>query len=213
MALSAEKQAALDKSMAETNKKFGKGTINLMSNILDKLKIKYYKTPSFEVNLMLNGGVGVGKVIEFFGESGSGKTSLALETIAYNQKKDSDFMAGWFETEGSYDPDYAKNVFGIDHKRCTYWDQKDYGAETGLDILRGLVSSGVYNMIVINSVAGLTPKKEIVDNIEDQNVALTARMMSKLMRVIVGMADNSGTTLIFINQMRTNIGVKYGGVA
>lgn len=162
MAVSADKKKALGGVLASINKKFGVGSVNFVADIKDKLKVRYYKTPSHEFNLMLGGGFGVGKIIELFGENSSGKTSMGLETIAFNQKADPDFVGGIFETEESFDPDYAA-TFGIDMDRFVYWDQQDSGAEKGLDILRGLVASGQFNMIIVNSVAGLTPNKEIED--------------------------------------------------
>ena len=94
-----------------------------------------------------------------------------METVAYNMKIDPDFTAGFFETEESYDPEYAR-MLGIDLDRFVYWDQREYGAEKGLDILVALVASGEFNMIIVNSVAGLAPQKEIDGNIEDANMAL-----------------------------------------
>lgn len=208
--MSTDKKKAVASAMAGINKQFGLGTINMAGDILDILKIRYYKTPSHEVNTMLGGGVGKGKIVEFFGEPSCGKTSLALEIVAHNQKLDPDFMAGIFETEGSFDPDYATKTFGIDMSRFAYWDQKDSGAEQGLDILRSLVASGQFNILIVNSVAGLTPEKELADDLKKQNIALQARIMSKLMRVICGIANKNGTTLIFINQVRTDVGKMFG---
>ena len=94
--------------------------------------------------------------------------------------------------------------------RLVYWDQKEVGAEQGFDILRSLVSSGEFDMIVCNSVAGLCPTKEVEDEMDKANIALTARLLSKLFRVITGGADKNGTSLLFINQIRNNVGVMFG---
>lgn len=207
MAISADKKKNLTAFMNGINKKFGANTIGFAKD--KDLKIQYLQSPSHEFNAMLNGGIGVGRITEFYGENSSGKTSMAIEIIAHNQKIDPDFVAGWFETEGSIDEEILKS-FGVDMERLVYWDQTDCGAEQGLDILRSLIASGQFNMIVVNSVAGLAPKKEIEDDIEKQNVALTARMMSKLMRVITGACYKTKTSAVFINQVRTNVGVMYG---
>ena len=151
MALSKEKQKSLNQAMAKINKQFGADTVKLVGQHLEDMKIRRYPTPSLEVNEMLCGGFVVGKIVELYGENSSGKTSLALETIAHNMKLDPNFTAGFFETEESYDPNYAK-MLGIDLDRFVYWDQQEHGAEKGLDILNALVNSGQFNMIVVNSV-------------------------------------------------------------
>ena len=205
----AEKQKILNQTIGGLNKKFGPNTVSRMSDVEEELSLKYIKSPSLEFNTMLGGGLVQGRIVELYGEYSSGKTSMALEIIAYNQKLNPDFVAGWFETEESMDPDYLK-MFGIDPTRFMYWDQRAMSAEQGLETLRGLIASGTLNMIVCNSVAGLMPSKESEDDLEKQGVALTARLMSKLMRVIVGSSAKTGTTVVFINQLRTNIGVMYG---
>lgn len=130
---------------------------------------------------------------------------MALQIIAENQKMNPDFMAGFFETEESWDPEYAK-LLGVDLDRCVYWDQREHGAEKGLDILVSLASSGEFDMLVINSVAGLSPQEERDAEMGKSSMALTARMLSKLFRVITGAAAKNNCTLVFINQTRANIG-------
>lgn len=207
MAISADKKKNLTAVLNGINKKFGASTVSFVKD--KDLKIEYLQSPSHEFNAMLAGGIGVGRITEFYGENSSGKTSMAIEIIAHNQKANPDFVAGWFETEGSIDEEILAS-FGIDMDRLVYWDQTEVGAEQGLDILRALIASNEFDLIVCNSVAGLAPKKEIEDDIEKQNVALTARMMSKLMRVITGICFKTKTSMIFINQVRTNVGVMYG---
>lgn len=152
MAISTDKKKKLSGVMAGINKTFGAGTVNFVSDIYDDLRVRFYDTPSKEFNAMSNGGVGVGRVVEFFGEHSAGKTSFAQSIVAHQQKKDPEFTAGQFETEGSFDPEFVENVLGVDMDRFIHWDQKDMTAEKGLDILRGLVSSGEFNMIIVNSV-------------------------------------------------------------
>jgi recombination protein RecA len=209
MAISNDRKKSLAGVLDKINKKFGAGAVSFVKDVEDKLRVEFYKTPSHEYNIMLNGGFGRGRIVELFGENSSGKTTLAIETIAKNQKENPDFVAGWFETEGSVDPEQLR-TFGVDMDRLVYWDQTDTGAEQGFDILRGLVASGEFNMIVVNSVAGLAPKIEIEGDMEKANVAVTARLLSKLFRVITGSAYKNKTTLLFINQTRTNVGVMFG---
>lgn len=170
----------VNKLINDLGKKFGLETIKLGSDVEE---MKFYKTPSNDVNEALGGyGIAVGRIIEFFGENSSGKTSFALGTIAENQRiarekaiadgKDNyQFMAGWFETEQSFDKKFAKEL-GIDLDQFVYWDQKDVTAEKGLDILISLVASGQFKIIVINSIAGLCPTAEIEGEMGDANMAL-----------------------------------------
>lgn len=209
MAISKEKQKNVANVLSKINKKFGAGAVSFAKDKVDDLTVNYILTPSHVFNAMIGGGFGCGRITELYGENSSGKTTLAIETIAYNQKINPDFVAGWFETEGSIDQDTLE-TFGIDMDRLVYWDQTDSGAEQGLDILRGLVACGEFNMIVVNSVAALCPTKEIEDEMDKQQVALTARIMSKLMRVLTGVAHKTGTNILFINQTRTNVGQMYG---
>ena len=203
--------SSVQKAMRNINKRFGEGVVGTLREKEEDLTIGFYKTPSIEFNNMLGGGFPIGKLIELYGANSSGKTSLAIETIAFNQKNNENFIAGWFETEESFDYEYAE-MLGIDTDRIVIWDQRDTGAEQGLDILRGLITDGSFNMIVINSVAGLTPKKELEDDIGKANIALQARMMSKLMRVITGSAAKNKCSIIFVNQLRTNVGQMFGNV-
>ena len=208
MAISKEKKAALTSVLKGLNKKFG-DKVNFVDDIQEQLKIKRYKTPSLELNIALNGGIPIGKIVELYGQPSCGKTSLAMEIIKENQEKDPDFVAGWFETEESVDAKQLE-AFGIDMERLVYWDQSDIGAEQGFDILRSLVESGEFGFIVVNSVAGLCATKEVKDEMEQQNIGLIARLMSKLFRVVTGSASKNKTTLLFINQVRDKVGVMFG---
>lgn len=209
MAIDGAKKKRLNNVLAGINKKFGASTVDYVSNKEEELTIKRYHSPSYNFDMMLYGGIVVGKVVEFYGKPSSGKTTMAIEIIKENQATNPDFTVGWFETEGSTDVDTLKK-FGIDIDRIVYWDQKNVGAEQGFDILRSLVESGEFDMIVINSVAGLCPKAESEDEMGKANIGLTARLMSKLFRVITGACDKNNCTLLFINQVRDNVGVMYG---
>lgn len=206
-----DKAKKLNSLMAGINKEFGVGTIGFLKDQQEKYTVRFFKTPSLEFNIMLGGGLAVGRFVEFYGENSSGKTSMAMEVIAYNQKLDPDFIAGWLETEGSFDYEYAK-ILGIDPTRLVIWDQKalgkkeEVGAEKAMDIFKTNLQSGLFNIMVVNSVAGLVPNTEATTDFNKANVAVQARLMSKATRVLNGMAAKNNTTVIFINQLRTNVG-------
>ena len=203
------KKELIAQSMTKINKQFGAKTVGTLSSKIEEFKIEYIKTRSLAYNKMLHGGFVKGRISEIYGNQDSGKTSISLDTIGYNMQMDPNFYAGWFETEGHFDINYAIS-FGIDPERFTVWSMEDYGAEGGLDILEAQIRTGAYNMITVNTVAGLTPKKELEGEMIAQDVALQARMMSKLMRKIVAIASKKGTHVQFINQVRVNVG-SYGG--
>jgi recombination protein RecA len=206
MAISKEKKKAVDAIMGKINKKFGDKAVSYLVDVEEELRVKFWKTPSHEINAMLGGGFGKGKIIELYGNNSSGKTSLALEIIAKAQREDPEFMAVWVETEASMDPDYAA-TFGVDTDRFVFLKQsEELTAESCMDIIRGLVTSGEFGIVCLNSVAALTPKKEVEDELEKQNIALTARLLSKFLRITATMLDTNGTSLILINQVRQNLG-------
>jgi len=211
MAISKDKKKAIDAVMGKINKKFGAGATDYLANLEEELRIRFFKTPSHEVNAMLGGGIGKGKIIEFYGNNSSGKTSMALEIIAKAQKEDPEFMAAWIETERSLDSDYMAK-FGIDMDRMIIVEQsEELTAESCMDIIRSLVNSEQFGLIVLNSVAALSPKKEVEDELEKQNMALTARLLSKFLRITTGSLGKTKTSLILINQVRQNLGSMYGG--
>lgn len=207
-----EKQKFLKNLVNATQKKHGgsKHALSFATDRIDDLRFEFIPTPSENINAALGGGFVRGRIAEVAGENSSGKTSLLLETIAQDMKRDPDAIYGWFETENSFDPDYAFNVKGIDPDRLIVWEVSDEGAESGLDTLEMLIRSNTLKMIGINSVTGLVPKKELTNEMEKQEVAIQARMMSKLMRKITAIAGKTKTAVVFVNQMRTNVGVMYG---
>lgn len=205
---SKEKLKALDNALGKINKKFGAGTVTKASEAEDKLIKRTIKTPSIEFNNML--GSGMKSFIELYGPPSSGKTSLAIETLAYNQKLDPDFVGAWLETEGSITKEILA-LHGVDLNRLVYWDQNDVdNAESALDVIRSLVDSGAIDYVVINSIAGLAPKTETEDDLEKQNIALVARLLSKFFRVITGPANKNKVTMVFINQVRDKVGTLFG---
>lgn len=208
----ADKRKLLNKVMGDINKKAGRTVIGRTTDpeIAELVRIDFMPTASVEMNLMLGGGFPKGKIIELFGEHASGKTSAAIETMAINMKDDPDSYWGWYETEGSFDIEYAKNFEGFDEDRLIIWHIEDEGAEKGLDFLEAMLRTGQFTGIVINSVAGLTPAREMESEMGKQDIALQARMMSKLMRKVTGVASKNKTTMLFINQFRTNVGAMFG---
>jgi len=204
------KKKNLMKTIEGINKQFGADTVMTAANAMaaGKLTKKRIKTPSLEFNDMLHGGFA--SIVELFGPTGSGKTSLAIETIALAQKEDPDFIAAWLETEGSVTAEILA-AHGIDMERLVFWRQEDVGnAENALDIARGFINGGDIDLMVVNSIAGLAPKVETEDDLEKQNIALTARLLSKFFRVATSAASKNDIVLLFINQIRDNVGVMYG---
>lgn len=205
-----DKDKRLQDTLSKINKKFGDKAVMRASDAAARglLTRKKIKTPSLELNDMLHGGFA--GIVELYGPTGSGKTSLAIETIAYNQKLDPDFVAAWLETEGSVTEEILSD-HGVDLERLIYWRQEDVSnAESALDIARGLIVAGDIDIMVVNSVAGLAPKTELEDDLEKQNIALTARLLSKFFKVITGPAAKNDIPIIFINQLRDAVGTMFG---
>lgn len=205
-----DKRKRLMNTLNQINKKFGQNTVMSASDALKegRLTKRRIKTPSLEINDMLHGGFA--GIVELYGQTGSGKTSLAIETIALAQKEDPNFVAAWLETEGSVTEEILFN-HGIDLDRLIFWRQEDVGnAESALDVARGFIVAGDIDMMVVNSVAGLAPKTETEDDLEKQNIALVARLLSKFFRVIIGASSKNDITMLFINQIRDNVGVMFG---
>ena len=208
MAMDKDKQKNLDAALKKINKQFGEGTVTTAAEASEKLAKRIIKTPSIELNKALYGGFGA--IVELYGPESSGKTSLAIETLASAQASDPNFVGAWLETEHSVTKDILED-HGVDLSRLVYWEQEDTGnAESSLDIIRSLVNSGAVDMVIVNSVAGLAPKVETEDDLEKQNIALTARLLSKFFRVITGPVGKNRITMIFINQVRDKVGVMFG---
>lgn len=206
MAIDKEKKKSVDAILGKINKKFGNNTISYLKDVEDELKLRFLKSPSYEFNAMLYGGVAETKVIEFAGLPGSGKTSMAMELIKEKQKENQDFVVAWLETENSVDKETLE-MFGIDTDRVVFISQtEELPAEQCMDIIRSLVSSGEFGLVVVNSAAALLPSKEVEDDIDKQNIGLLARMLSKFLRITVGSLARTKTTLLIINQMRQSIG-------
>ncbi len=196
------KRKALDMAIKQIDKTFGKGTlIRLGDKNIEP--IEAISTGSLGLDMALGiGGIPVGRVVEIYGPESSGKTTLALQTIASAQADDK--VCAFIDAEHALDVLYAKNL-GVDVENLLV-SQPDYG-EQALDVLETIVRSGAVDLIVVDSVAALTPKSEIDGEMGDQQVGVQARLMSKALRKLTGILHKMNTTVIFINQIRMKIGM------
>lgn len=211
-----EKKKLLAGIVKKTQEKSGgsKHVLAFASDRVDELAYEYIPTPSENVNMALGngtvpGGILRGKITEIAGESSSGKTSLMLETIGLDHKLNPNSVWGWLDTEGDYDAEYA-TMKGIDPDRLILWEVDDAGAENGLDTLEMMIRSHALTGIVVNSVTGLTPSAELDAEMGKNSIALQARMMSRLMRKITAISNRTKTSVVFINQLRVNVGQMFG---
>ncbi len=200
--MDANKQKALDMAMKQIDKNFGKGTIVRLGD-KDIEPIASISTGSIGLDMALGiGGVPIGRVIEIYGPESSGKTTLALQITASAQKEDK--VCAFIDAEHALDVLYAKNL-GVDVENLLV-SQPDFG-EQALDVLETLARSGAVDVIVVDSVAALTPKAEIEGEMGDMQVGLQARLMSKALRKLTAVLHKTNTTVIFINQLRMKIGM------
>ena len=190
---------------AEVEREFGKGSIVRLGDH-PKVDVEAISSGSILLDSCLGiGGYPKGRIVEIYGPESSGKTTLALTAVAEVQKKGG--LAAYIDAENSIDPDYAKNLgVNIDDLILS---QPDSGEEA-LEIVETLARSGVFSLIVVDSVAALVPQAELDGQMIDSSVGLQARMMSKAMRKITGLLNKNNCTVIFINQLREKVGVIYG---
>src|SRR4051812_2786951 len=192
-------------TLAQMDKQFGKGSV-LMLGSRATLPVEVITTGSIGIDNALGaGGFPRGRVIEVFGPESSGKTTLALHAIAEAQKAGG--AAAFIDAEHALDPIYAANL-GVDTENLIV-SQPDYG-EQALEIAQALVGSQAFDVIVIDSVAALTPKAEVEGEMGDSHMGLQARMMSQALRKLTASVSKANTCLIFINQLREKIGVMFG---
>ncbi|MCH5154934.1 MAG: recombinase RecA [Clostridiales bacterium] len=200
-----EKEKALADTIAQIEKTYGKGSIMRMTDSV-AMQVDAIPTGCLALDLALGiGGLPRGRIVEVYGPESSGKTTLALHVIAETQKTGG--MVAFIDAEHALDPVYAQHL-GIDLSRL-YICQPDNG-EQALDIAEALVRSGAMDVVVIDSVAALTPQAEINGEIGESHVGLQARLMSQALRKIAGVCNKTKTCIIFINQLREKIGVMYG---
>jgi len=197
-----EKRSDLDKLLDSLQDKFGEGAVMKLGDV-KKVNVAVVPTGSFSLDIALGvGGFPKGRIIEIFGPEMSGKSTLALQAIAEVQKRGG--KAAYIDAEHALDPEYAQKL-GVKLNDLLI-SQPDSG-EDALNILESLVRSGMIDIVVIDSVAALTPKAEIEGEMGAQFIGLQARLMSQALRKITALADRTGTLIIFINQIREKIGM------
>ncbi|WP_020008625.1 recombinase RecA [Salinicoccus albus] len=200
-----ERQKAIDTVIKNMEKSFGKGAVMKLG---DESVRKVSATSSGSITLDSALGVGGypnGRIVEVYGPESSGKTTVALHAIAAAQKDGG--IAAFIDAEHALDPEYAKTL-GVDIENL-YLSQPDTG-EQGLEIAEAFVRSGAVDIVVVDSVAALTPKAEIEGEMGDAHVGLQARLMSQALRKLSGAISKSNTTAVFINQIREKVGVMFG---
>ncbi|MGN0029254.1 MAG: recombinase RecA [Marinilabiliaceae bacterium] len=203
--LKAKKMAALKLTMDKIDKAYGKGTIMRMGDRQVE-KVPVIPTGSLGLDMALGvGGYPRGRIIEIFGPESSGKTTLAIHAIAEAQK--SGGIAAFIDAEHAFDPTYAEKL-GVD-MNSLYMSQPDNG-EQALEVAEQLIRSSAIDIIVIDSVAALTPKAEIEGEMGEAKMGLHARLMSQALRKLTGALAKTNTTCIFINQLREKIGIMFG---
>ncbi|GAB3173160.1 recombination protein RecA [Micromonospora palomenae] len=205
MAAGPDREKALDLALAQIDKQFGKGSVMRLGE-RPVIQTSVIPTGSIALDVALGvGGLPRGRVVEIYGPESSGKTTVALHAVANAQRAGG--IAAFVDAEHALDPDYAK-ALGVDTDALLV-SQPDTG-EQALEIADMLVRSGAIDIIVIDSVAALVPRAEIEGEMGDSHVGLQARLMSQALRKITGVLNNTGTTAIFINQLREKIGVMFG---
>ncbi|WP_156933125.1 recombinase RecA [[Mycoplasma] testudinis] len=194
-----------EQAVAEIQKRYGKESLNFFNSNAEN-KFPAISTGSLKLDKVLGiGGLPQGRIIEIYGNESSGKTTLALQTIAQCQK--SGGKAAYIDAEHALDPSYAKNL-GIDLQ--TLLVAHPQHGEQAFSVIEALVKTNMIDLIVVDSVAALVPKAELEGTMEDQVVGLHARMMSKGLRRLQSFMANSNTCIVFINQIREKIGIMFG---
>ncbi|UWR54465.1 recombinase RecA [Phaeobacter inhibens] len=203
---SGDKQKALDSALAQIERQFGKGSIMKLGDGNPLNEIEASSTGSLGLDIALGiGGLPMGRIVEIYGPESSGKTTLTLHCIAEQQKKGG--VCAFVDAEHALDPQYAGKL-GVDLDELLI-SQPDTG-EQALEITDTLVRSGAVNMVIVDSVAALTPKSELEGDMGDSSVGVQARLMSQAMRKLTGSISRSNCMVIFINQIRMKIGVMFG---
>ena len=199
------KKAALDGVLSQIERNYGRGSVVRLGDDPTSLNIETIPSGALTLDAALGGGYPKGRVVEIYGPESSGKTTLALHAIAESQAAGG--TAAFIDAEHALDPQYAA-ALGVDID-ALYVSQPDSG-EMALDIVDRLVRSAAVDVIVVDSVAALVPRAELEGDMSDQQIGLQARLMSKAMRKIVGSLALSRCSIIFLNQLRSKVGVIYG---
>ncbi len=202
----ADKEKALEVALLQIEKQFGKGSIMKLGESADKLNIETIPTGALSLDLALGvGGIPRGRIVEIYGPESSGKTTVALHMAAEAQRAGG--IAAFIDAEHALDPVYARKL-GVDIDNLLI-SQPDTG-EQALEICEALIRSGAVDLIIIDSVAALTPQAEIEGEMGDAHVGLQARLMSQALRKLTAVISKSNTVTIFINQIREKVGVMFG---
>ncbi len=199
-----DKEKAIELAIAQIEKNFGKGSIMKMGDSASS-PIETTSTGSVSLDIALGGGVPKGRIVEIYGPESSGKTTLSLHILAEAQK--SGGTVGFIDAEHALDPEYAKKI-GVNVEDLIL-SQPDSG-EQALEIVETLVRSNALDIIVVDSVAALTPRAEIDGDMGDAHMGLQARLMSQALRKLTAIVSKSNTTVIFLNQLRMKLGVMFG---
>ncbi len=202
---SGDREKSLETALLQIERQFGKGSVMRLGDET-RVPVEVIPTGSIALDVALGlGGLPRGRIVEIYGPESSGKTTLALHALANAQKGGG--IAAFIDAEHALDPEYAK-ALGVDTDALLV-SQPDTG-EQALEIADMLIRSGALDILVVDSVAALVPRAEIEGEMGDNHVGLQARLMSQALRKITGALSNSGTTAIFINQLREKIGVMFG---
>ena len=201
-----DKLKALDAAIAQIERQYGKGSVMKLGDNSANMNVETVPTGSLSLDIALGlGGLPKGRIIEIYGPESSGKTTVALHCVAEVQKQGG--IAGFIDAEHHGDNGYAKNI-GVDIDNL-YISQPDNG-EQALEIADQLIRSSAVDIVVIDSVAALTPKAELEGDMGDSKMGLQARLMSQALRKLTATISKTNTTCIFINQLRDKIGVMFG---
>ncbi len=202
---SASKKKAIEMAISQIEKQFGKGSIMQLGGE-KKVDVDVIPTGALSLDIALGiGGVPKGRIVEIYGPEASGKTTLALHIVTEAQRLGE--SVAFIDAEHAFDPTYAKNI-GLNLDEM-YISQPDFG-EQALEILETLVRSAAFGVIVVDSVAALTPRAEIEGEMGDSHMGLQARLMSQALRKLTAISNKTGTTIIFLNQLRMKIGIMFG---
>ena len=201
-----EKERALEAAIGHLEKEFGKGAVMKLGEKQAAMNVESVPTGSLSLDLALGiGGIPKGRIVEIYGPESSGKTTVALHMVSEVQKRGG--IAGFVDAEHALDPIYARNI-GVDIENL-YISQPDSG-EQALEITETMVRSGAVDIIVVDSVAALTPQAEIDGEMGDSHVGLQARLMSQALRKLTATVNKTKCIVVFINQLREKIGIMFG---
>lgn len=199
-----DKKKAVSQALALIEKQFGKGSIMRLGESAH-MQVATTSTASISLDLALGGGIPKGRIIEIYGPESAGKTTLCLNILSQVQKEGG--QAAFIDAEHAFDPMHAENI-GVDIDNLLI-SQPDSG-EQALEIVETLVRSGAMDIIIVDSVAALTPRAELEGEMGDSHMGLQARLMSQALRKLTSIVSKTNTTVIFINQLRMKIGVMFG---